>query len=176
MLYYSFPSFYYMVPLIIGIVLAVTQAHKRYRGKMHGLVLFLLLVWTFVLVCVLIQNPAAATSKWLLIPGAVYLILIIAVSLTDGKIERLDEQKRLQHEKKTPLQSVVSNAPKLLWWQQVLCVSASATLSDVKNRYRELSKRFHPNSNGPEANAAKFRKVHEAYQAAQQYFGAGVSS
>jgi hypothetical protein len=51
-------------------------------------------------------------------------------------------------------------------WYQVLDLPKSASLQQIKDRYRQLSKRYHPDGSHPDA--AKFRQVHAAYLESQK--------
>ena len=51
-------------------------------------------------------------------------------------------------------------------WYQVLDLDKSATLQQIKDRYRELSKKYHPD--GSEPDSIKFQNIHAAYLEAQK--------
>ena len=45
-----------------------------------------------------------------------------------------------------------------------LGLAPSATLADIKSAYRKWASAYHPDKNGGEDTAAKFRAVQEAYE------------
>lgn len=53
-----------------------------------------------------------------------------------------------------------------LWWQDELNLSDDPSIEEIKKNYRELVKRFHPDTGGP---SAKFQSIVEAYNCACYY-------
>ncbi len=47
---------------------------------------------------------------------------------------------------------------------QILGVQAGASQKEIKNAYRQLSLKYHPDRNKDDINGEKFKKVTEAYQ------------
>jgi DnaJ-class molecular chaperone len=47
-------------------------------------------------------------------------------------------------------------------YYEILGVSKDATIVEIKNKYRDLAKKYHPDKNADEIN--KFKKINEAYQ------------
>ncbi len=47
---------------------------------------------------------------------------------------------------------------------QILGVQAGASQKEIKNAYRQLSLKYHPDRNKDDTNGEKFKKVTEAYQ------------
>ena len=47
---------------------------------------------------------------------------------------------------------------------QILGVQAGASQKEIKNAYRQLSLKYHPDRNKDDVNGEKFKKVTEAYQ------------
>ena len=61
------------------------------------------------------------------------------------------------------LEASVVNADKVDWAKSLLGLGESVTLREVKSAYREMAKKYHPDSNGHDpARVAKFREVTEA--------------
>ncbi len=50
---------------------------------------------------------------------------------------------------------------------KTLNLSSLVSLNDIKKRYRELSKKFHPDLNSQ--NSQKFREINEAYKILKDY-------
>ncbi len=50
---------------------------------------------------------------------------------------------------------------------KTLNLSSLVSLNDIKKRYRELSKKFHPDLNSQ--NGQKFREINEAYKILKDY-------
>lgn len=48
-------------------------------------------------------------------------------------------------------------------YYEILGVSRDATQEEIKNAYRKLAKRYHPDSSGSQKNKEKFQKIQEAY-------------
>jgi len=53
-----------------------------------------------------------------------------------------------------------------LWWQDELNLSDQPSLDEIKKNYRELVKRFHPDTGGV---SEKFQSIVKAYESANNY-------